>query len=42
MAYHSSRKLQPEEEREIDLVGEQMAIAAEEFATLESASEKDS
>jgi DNA-directed RNA polymerase subunit beta' len=42
MAYHNSRKRQAEEEVEIDLIGEQMAIAAEEFASLESASEKDS
>jgi DNA-directed RNA polymerase subunit beta' len=42
MAYHSSRKRQPEEEPEIDLAALATAIAAEEFASLESASEKDS
>jgi len=42
MAYHSSRKRQPEEEPEIDLAALASAIAAEEFASLESASEKDS
>jgi DNA-directed RNA polymerase subunit beta' len=42
MAYHKSRKLQTEEETEIDLAALASAIAAEEFASLESASEKDS
>jgi DNA-directed RNA polymerase subunit beta' len=42
MAYHSSRKRQPDEEPEIDLAALASAIAAEEFASLESASEKDS
>jgi len=42
MAYHNSRKHQPEEEAEIDLAALATAIAAEEFASLESASEKDS
>jgi DNA-directed RNA polymerase subunit beta' len=42
MAYHSSRKRQAEEEPEIDLAALASAIAAEEFASLESASEKDS
>jgi len=42
MAYHTSRKRQPEEEPEIDLAALASAIAAEEFASLESASEKDS
>jgi DNA-directed RNA polymerase subunit beta' len=42
MAYHNSRKLQTEEEAEIDLAALASAIAAEEFASLESASEKDS
>ena len=42
MAYHSSRKRQPEDEPEIDLAALASAIAAEEFASLESASEKDS
>ena len=43
MAYHKSRKLQTEEETEIDLAALASAIAAEEFASLESesASEKD-
>jgi DNA-directed RNA polymerase subunit beta' len=42
MAYHNSRKQQVEEEPEIDLAALASAIAAEEFASLESASEKDS
>jgi len=42
MAYHSSRKTQTEEEAQIDLAALASAIAAEEFASLESASEKDS
>jgi DNA-directed RNA polymerase subunit beta' len=41
MAYHKSRKLQTVEETEIDLTALATAIAAEEFASLESASEKD-
>jgi DNA-directed RNA polymerase subunit beta' len=41
MAYHTSRKRQPEEEPEIDLAALASAIAAEEFASLESESEKD-
>jgi DNA-directed RNA polymerase subunit beta' len=42
MAYHKTRKLQTEDEAEIDLAALATAIAAEEFASLESASEKDS
>jgi DNA-directed RNA polymerase subunit beta' len=42
MAYHKSRKLQTEEETEIDLAALASAIAAEEFASLEASSEKDS
>ena len=44
MAYHKSRKLQTVEETEIDLAALATAIAAEEFASLESesASEKNS
>jgi len=42
MAYHKSRKHQAEEETEIDLAALATAIAQEEFASLESASEKDS
>ncbi len=42
MAYHSSRKTQVEEETEIDLAALATAIAQEEYASLESASEKDS
>ena len=42
MAYHSSRKTQTEEETEIDLAALATAIAQEEYASLESASEKDS
>ena len=42
MAYHSSRKQQVEDEPEIDLAALAIDIAAEEFASLESASEKDS
>jgi DNA-directed RNA polymerase subunit beta' len=42
MAYHSTRKRAPEEEPEIDLAALASAIAAEEFASLESESEKDS
>jgi DNA-directed RNA polymerase subunit beta' len=41
MAYHNSRKVESEEEAEIDLAALATAIAAEEFASLESASEKD-
>ena len=41
MAYHNSRKTETEEEAEIDLAALATAIAAEEFASLESASEKD-
>ena len=41
MAYHNSRKVQTEEEAEIDLAALASAIAAEEFANLENASEKD-
>jgi hypothetical protein len=41
MAYHNSRKIESEEEAEIDLAALATAIAAEEFASLESASEKD-
>ena len=41
MAYHKSRKLQAVEETEIDLAALATAIAAEEFASLDSASEKD-
>jgi DNA-directed RNA polymerase subunit beta' len=41
MAYHKSRKLETEEETEIDLAALATAIAAEEFASLEAASEKD-
>jgi DNA-directed RNA polymerase subunit beta' len=42
MAYHNTRKRAPDEEPEIDLAALASAIAAEEFASLESASEKDS
>ena len=42
MAYHSTRKMQTEEETEIDLAALATAIAQEEYASLESASEKDS
>ena len=42
MAYHSTRKRQTEEEPDIDLEALAAAIAAEEFASLESASEKES
>jgi len=41
MAYHNTRKSKPEEEAEIDLAALASAIAAEEFASLEAASEKD-
>jgi DNA-directed RNA polymerase subunit beta' len=41
MAYHNQRKTETEEEAEIDLAALATAIAAEEFASLESASEKD-
>jgi len=41
MAYHNTRKRTPDEEPEIDLAALASAIAAEEFAGLESASEKD-
>ena len=41
MAYHNSRKVESAEEAEIDLAALATAIAAEEFASLESASEKD-
>jgi DNA-directed RNA polymerase subunit beta' len=41
MAYHNQRKTETEEETEIDLAALATAIAAEEFASLESASEKD-
>jgi DNA-directed RNA polymerase subunit beta' len=41
MAYHKSRKQQVEEEPEIDLAALASAIAAEEFASLEDASEKE-
>ncbi len=41
MAYHKTRKLQAEEESEIDLAALATAIAAEEFANLDSAAEKD-
>jgi DNA-directed RNA polymerase subunit beta' len=41
MAYHNLRKSESEEETEIDLAALATAIAAEEFASLESASEKD-
>ncbi len=41
MAYHKTRKLQAVEETEIDLAALATAIAAEEFASLDSASEKD-
>jgi DNA-directed RNA polymerase subunit beta' len=40
MAYHSSRKRAPEEEPEIDLQALAAAVAAEEFASLESAIEE--
>jgi DNA-directed RNA polymerase subunit beta' len=42
MAYHMTRKNKPAEEAEIDLAALASAIAAEEFASLEAASEKDS
>jgi DNA-directed RNA polymerase subunit beta' len=42
MAYHKSRRRQTEEEPDIDLEALAPAIAAEEFASLESTSEKDS
>ncbi|MBT8049187.1 MAG: DNA-directed RNA polymerase subunit beta' [Xanthomonadales bacterium] len=42
MAYHNTRKSKPEEEAEIDLAALASAIAAEEFANLDAASEKDS
>ena len=42
MAYHTSRKRQMDDEPEIDLEALATAIAAEEFASLESTSEKDS
>ena len=42
MAYHKARKLHTEEEPEIDLEALATAIAAEEFANLDAASEKDS
>jgi DNA-directed RNA polymerase subunit beta' len=42
MAYHSTRKDKPEDEVELDLTALATAIAAEEFASLEAASEKDS
>jgi DNA-directed RNA polymerase subunit beta' len=41
MAYHKSRKQQVEDEPEIDLAALASAIAAEEFASLEDASEKE-
>jgi hypothetical protein len=41
MAYHNTRKNKPEEDAEIDLAALASAIAAEEFASLEAASEKD-
>jgi hypothetical protein len=41
MAYHKTRKLQAEEESEIDLAALATAIAAEEFANLDNAAEKD-
>jgi DNA-directed RNA polymerase subunit beta' len=41
MAYHKSRKREPDEEPEIDLAALAAAVAAEEFASLESASEKE-
>ena len=40
MAYHKSRKRQAEEEPGIDLAALASAIAAEEFANLDSESEK--
>jgi DNA-directed RNA polymerase subunit beta' len=42
LAYHMTRKNKPAEEAEIDLAALASAIAAEEFASLEAASEKDS
>ncbi|MEJ2385607.1 MAG: DNA-directed RNA polymerase subunit beta', partial [Xanthomonadales bacterium] len=42
MAYHTSRKREVEEEPTIDLEALAAAIAAEEFASLESASDKES
>jgi DNA-directed RNA polymerase subunit beta' len=42
MAYHKARKLHTEEEPEIDLEALATAIAAEEFANLDAATEKDS
>ena len=42
MAYHNTRKNKPEDEAEIDLAALASAIAAEEFASLDAASEKDS
>jgi DNA-directed RNA polymerase subunit beta' len=42
MAYHNTRKSKPEEEAEIDLAALATAIAQEEFASLEAASEKES
>ena len=41
MAYHNTRKNKPEDEAEIDLAALASAIAAEEFASLDAASEKD-
>jgi DNA-directed RNA polymerase subunit beta' len=41
MAYHNTRKNKPDDEDEIDLTALASAIAAEEFASLEAASEKD-
>ena len=42
MAYHNTRKSKPDDETEIDLAALASAIAAEEFASLDAASEKDS
>ena len=42
MAYHSSRKRDVDEEPTIDLEALAVAIAAEEFASLESAADKES
>ena len=42
MAYHNTRKNKPEDEAEIDRAALASAIAAEEFASLDAASEKDS
>jgi hypothetical protein len=41
MAYHNSRKSPVEDEPEIDLTALAVAVAAEEFANLDQASEKE-